>query len=154
MIRDGLASNITSAPAVAAAPGIFPVILNGINYAAGVFLDGKIVGDPLASTVFRKAKPGDVIELFATGLAPSPAGVHPNLTPISGVTVSIGGITVSADFAGLVAAGEFQINFKVPQQLANMPEGNYPIAISVNGVSSPATINADPPGQLVLPIQH
>jgi uncharacterized protein (TIGR03437 family) len=154
VIRDGLASNIMSAPAVAAAPGIFPVILNGTNYAAGVFPDGKIVGDPTSSPAFRKAKPGDVIELFATGLAPSPAGVQPNLTPITGVTVTIGSLTVSADFAGLVAAGEFQINFKMPQQFANMPEGNYPITISVNGVSSPSTINSDPAGQLVLPIQH
>lgn len=150
----GLASNITSAPAVAAAPGIFPVILNGISYAAGVFLDGKIVGDPLASPAFRKAKPGDAIELFATGLALSPAGVQPVPARVSGVTVTIGGITVPADFAGLVAAGEFQINFKVPEQFTTMPEANYPITISVNGVSSPSTINSDPAAQLVIPIQH
>ena len=154
MIRDGLVSNTLSAPAAASAPGIFPIVLNGTIYAAGVFLDGKIAGDPSASSAFRKAKPGDVIEVFATGLAPSLAGVQPNLTPITGVTVTIGSLTVSADFAGLVAVGEFQINFKVPQQFANMPEGNYPITISVNGVSSPSTINSDPAGQLVLPIQH
>jgi uncharacterized protein (TIGR03437 family) len=59
-----------------------------------------------------------------------------------------------SSFAGLVAVGQFQINFTVPRQFANVPEGNYPITISVNGVSSPSTINSDPPGQLALSIQH
>jgi uncharacterized protein (TIGR03437 family) len=154
VVRDGLVSNTMSAPAVSSAPGIFPVNLNGTNYAAGVFLDGKVAGDPSASTAFRKAKPGDVIELFATGLVPSPAGVQPSPAPVSGVTVTVGGITVTADFAGLVAVGEFQINFKVPAQFTTMPEANYPITISVNGVSSPSTSNSDPPAQLVIPIQH
>jgi uncharacterized protein (TIGR03437 family) len=61
-----------------------------------------------------------VIQLYATGLAPSPAGqivgVQP---PLSGITVTI--VTVPADWAGLVTAGEFQINFTVPQQFATMP---------------------------------
>jgi hypothetical protein len=35
---------------------------------------------------------------------------------ISGVTVTIGDIAISADFPDLVAAGEFQINFKVLQR--------------------------------------
>ena len=150
VVRDGLVSNTVSAPAVSSAPGIFPIILNGINYAAGVFPDGKIAGDPSVSSAFRKAKPGDVVQLFTTGLAPSTAGIKPSLTPITGVTVTIGGITVQADFAGLVDVGEFQINFKVPQ----LADGTYPITVTINGVSSPATINSDPPGPVVLPIQH
>jgi uncharacterized protein (TIGR03437 family) len=150
VVRDGLLSNTISAPAVSSAPGIFPIVLNGTNYAAGVFLDGRIAGDPSVSSAFRKAKPGDVIQLFATGLAPSPAGIEPSLTPITGVSITIGGIAIPADFAALVAVGEFQINFKVPQ----LADGSYPITISINGVSSPSTINSDPPGPLVLPIQH
>jgi uncharacterized protein (TIGR03437 family) len=152
--RDGVASNTVSAQASASAPGIFPAIVNGTNYPAGVFPDGKLTGDSSASSAFRKAKPGDIIALFATGLAPSPAGTTVSLSPLSGVTVTIGTVTVPADFAGLVAVGEFQINFKVPQQFASLPEGNYPIAISINGVSSPATIQSDPPGPMVLPVQH
>jgi uncharacterized protein (TIGR03437 family) len=154
VIRDGIASSTMTAQAVSSAPGIFPIILGGTNYAAGVFLDGKIVGDPAASSGFRKAKPGDTIELFATGLAPSAAGTAVSLSPLNGVTVTIGSTTVTADFAGLVAAGEFQINFKVPQEFAGMPEANYPITITVNRVSSPSTIDSNPPGAVVLPIQH
>jgi uncharacterized protein (TIGR03437 family) len=74
--------------------------------------------------------------------------------PISGVTVTLGNIVIPADAAGLVTVGEFQINFTVPQQFANLPAGNYPLTIAINGVSSPANINSNPPGPLVIPIQH
>ncbi len=151
--RDGLVSNAMSAPAVSSAPGIFPVIVNGTNYAAGVFTDGTLVGDPSVSSSFRNAKPGDAISLFATGLAPSAAGTAVSVTPLSGATVTIGSVTVNASFAGLVAVGEFQINFTVPQQFASMPAGNYPITISINGVSSPSMINSVPPAPVVLPIR-
>jgi uncharacterized protein (TIGR03437 family) len=50
--------------------------------------------------------------------------------------------------------GEFQINFTVPQQFATLPEGNYPLTIAVNGVSSPTNINSNPPAPLVIPVQH
>jgi uncharacterized protein (TIGR03437 family) len=154
VVVNGQASNTVTGAAATNAPGIFPIILNGTNYAAGVFLDGKIAGDPSIGPGFRNAKPGDVVALFATGLVPTPAGVLPTLVAVSGVTVTIGDITVPADFAGLVAVGEFQINFTVPQQFANRAAGNYPISIQVNGVSSPVTIASNPPGQLVFPIQH
>ena len=128
--------------------------MNGTNYAAAVFTDGKIAGDPSVSSAFRNAKPGDAISLFATGLAPSPAGTAVSTKQITGVTVTVGGIAINADFAGLVAVGEFQINFTLPQPFANMPAGNYPITISINGVSSPSTINSVPQAPVVLPIQH
>jgi uncharacterized protein (TIGR03437 family) len=154
VINNGTVSNTESATAATNSPGIFPVIVNGINYPAGVFLDGDFVGDPSISSSFRNAVPGDVIQLYATGLVPTSAGVLPVETGVSGVTVTIGTVTVPADFAGLVAVGEFQINFTVSQQFASLPAGSYPISISVNGVSSPTTIDSNPPGQLVIPITH
>jgi uncharacterized protein (TIGR03437 family) len=51
----------------------------GSRNPAGVFPDGKYVGDPAVNAAFRKAKPGDVIQLYATGLASTPAGVLPTL---------------------------------------------------------------------------
>ena len=151
---NGVGSDIASVPAVTSSPAIFPVIENGVDYAGGVFLDGKRVGDPSVGPAFRNAKPGDVIQLFATGLAPTPAGVLPTPQTVSGVTVTIGSVIVPADYAGLVAVGEFQVNFTVPQQFASQPAGSYPISLQVDGVSSPLTIDSNPPGQLVLPIQH
>ena len=151
--RDGIASNTLSAAAVASAPGIFPVILGGTNYAAAVFLDGKIAADPSNGPAFRNAVPGDIVQLFATGLAPSPAGATVATTLLSGATVTIGGVTVPAT-AALVSAGEFQINFTVPPQFASMPGGTYPISVSINGVQSPTEISSSPPGPVVIPIQH
>lgn len=150
VINNGQASNAITAAAATSAPGIFPVVVNGTNYPAGVFLDGRYVGDPAVSPVFRNAKPGDVIQLFATGLVASPAGMLTMLQPVSGVTVTIGTTTIPASFAGLVAAGEFQINFTVP----SLADGVYPISIAVNGVSSPQQIGSNPPAGLVIPIQH
>jgi uncharacterized protein (TIGR03437 family) len=97
------------------------------------------------------------VELYATGLAPSPAGTVVSPTLLSGVTVTvtIGSVTIPASAVALTQfAGEFQINFTVPQDFASLPPGLYPISISVNGVSSPASINSSPPGPVVIPIQH
>jgi uncharacterized protein (TIGR03437 family) len=150
VFTNGLASNIVTGAAANSAPGIFPLIVNGTNYAIGVFLDGKIAGDPSIGPGFRKAKPGENVQLFVTGLVSTPAGVRITPQGVNGVTVTVGTTTVGASSAGLTAVGEFYINFNV----ANLPDGTYPITITVNGVSSPATINSSPPGQLVLPIQR
>ena len=45
VIANGVASNSVTAAAATNSPGIFPVILGGTNYAAAVFLDGKIAAD-------------------------------------------------------------------------------------------------------------
>jgi uncharacterized protein (TIGR03437 family) len=150
---NGVGSNRVTAGAASNAPGIVPIIVNGVNYAGGVFLDGKYVGDPSIGSSFRKAKPGDAIQLYATGLVVSPAGVRVSFQPVSGVTVTIGNITVPADAAGLVGPGEFQVNFTVPPQFANLPEANYPITIAAAGVASPAAINTVPAAPIVVPIQ-
>jgi uncharacterized protein (TIGR03437 family) len=150
----GAQSNTVTSTAVASAPGIFPISVNGVNYIAGVFLDGEIAGDPSVGPAFRNAQPGDLVQLYATGLTAAPAGVLVNLQSVGDVNVTIGSVTVPALAADLVAAGEFQVNFQVPQAFAGMPEGNYPVTISVNGVSSPAIINSSPPGPVVMPIRH
>ena len=154
VIANGVASNSVTAAAATNSPGIFPIILGSKNYATVVFLDGMIAADPSNGPAFRNAVPGDTVQLFATGLVPSPAGTVVSTSLLSGVTVTIGTVTIPASGAALVAVGEFQINFTVPQSFASMPPGVYPISISINGVTSPATINSSPPGPLVIPIQH
>jgi uncharacterized protein (TIGR03437 family) len=150
VVNNGVASNAVTAASSSSSPGIFPIILSGTNYAAAVFsADGLIAADPSNGPGFRNAKPGEFVQIYATGLVPTPGGVLPSSQTVSGVTVTIGNVTVPASYAGLVAAGEFQINFTVPSLAA----GNYPISIQVNGVSSPATIDSNPPAQVVLPVQ-
>lgn len=148
--RSGVESNATTGTAAASSPGIFPLIFGGKNFPAGRFTDGRFTGDPATGgSAYRKAVAGESIELYATGLQVVPAGSLVTNTPISGVTVTIGTTVVPADFAGLVGVGLFQINFKVP----SLPAGEYPMTISVGGVSSPATINSEPPAAILLPIQ-
>jgi uncharacterized protein (TIGR03437 family) len=155
VIVNGVVSNTVTAAAATNSPGIFPITLGGTNYAAAVFYsDGKIAADPSYGAAFRNAVPGDFVELFATGLAPSPAGTPVSTTLLSGVTVTIGSVTIPASAAALVTVGEFQINFTVPQDFASLPPGLYPISISINGVTSPASINSSSPGPVVIPIQH
>lgn len=153
VINNGITSNPLTAGASSSAPGIFPVEENGVNYPAGVFLDGHYVGDPAGNSAFRNAKPGDVIQLYATGLVATPAGVVTTPQTINGVTVTIGTTVIPADSVTLVAVGEFQINFTVPQSFASQPAGAYPISIQVAGVSSPGSINTFPAGPLMIPIQ-
>jgi len=148
VINNGAASNTVTGAAASVSPGIFPIIVNGTNYPAAVFVDGKLAGDPSIGSAFRKATPGEAVQLYATGLAITPAGVLPGSQGVDGVTVTVGSATVNANFAGLVAVGEFQINFKVPSLAA----GSYPISMTVGGVSSPATIDSNPPGPIMLPI--
>jgi uncharacterized protein (TIGR03437 family) len=155
VINNGAASNTLTASSASSSPGLFPNTLNGVNYPAAVFaLSGGYPGDPSVNPVYRSATPGNFIELYATGLTAEPGGVIPSAVGINGVTVTIGTITVPAEYAGQSAyVGEFQINFTVPPQFANMPAGNYPISIALNGVSSPTTINSSPPGLIVLPVK-
>ncbi|HTA67337.1 MAG TPA: IPT/TIG domain-containing protein [Bryobacteraceae bacterium] len=155
VISNGTASNTLTAPSAASAPGLFPNTVNGVNYPAAVFPDGSYVGDPNISSVYRSAKPGDAIELYATGVVAEPGGVLPTAQGIPGVAVTVGTVTVPADFAAQTPyVGEFQINFTLSEQFASKAAGNYPISITVNGVSSPITINSIPPGPLVLPVTH
>jgi uncharacterized protein (TIGR03437 family) len=150
VIDNGVPSNAVTGPAANVSPGIFPIIVNGTNYPAAVFTDGKLAGDPSNGSTFRNAKPGEAVQLYATGLAVTPAGVLSKSQSVNGVTVTIGNAPpIQPTFVGLVAVGEFQVNFNVP----NMPAGSYPISITVNGVSSPGSINSSPPGPIVLPIQ-
>ena len=98
----------------------------------------------------RAAKPGDVIELFATGLEAEPAGMIPTATAIQGVTVTLGTTVIPASYAGqTVYAGEFQINFTVP----NLAAGAYAVSIHLNNASSRETVNTTPPLPLTIPIQ-
>jgi uncharacterized protein (TIGR03437 family) len=146
VIRGGAGSNTVTANAVANSPGLFTYPLGGKTYPSALF-NGTytIVGDPALYNQAAKAKSGDIIQLYATGLGSSPAGniISSPITFSSPVTVGVGSSTVNASFAGLVGVGLFQINFTVPAGLA---DGEYPLTIKVNGVSSQSGV--------ILPVTH
>ena len=134
VLRNNSASNVATTTAAAVSPGIFSYSLDGINYfPAAVFSDGTYLGDPAQFTGARKAKAGDKVVLFANSLALSPAGVVSVSATTHPVTVTIGSLSFPADFSGLVAPGEFQINITVP----SLPtSGDLPITIQVDGQPS------------------
>ena len=139
VMLNGMGSNVVTTTAVQVAPAIFPYSLDGGQtfYASGVFADGTYLGNPALFPGARQAKAGDKVSLFANSLAPSPAGVVNVSATTDPVTVTIDGVTFPADFSGLVAPGEFQINITVPKLPAT---GNFPVTIQIDGKSSQAGV--------------
>jgi uncharacterized protein (TIGR03437 family) len=107
-------------------------------FAAAEHLSGNVIGDPtIAGGGVERAHPGEVIELYANGLAASPAGSV--LAPISftaPVTITVGNYLLPVIAAALVAPGQYQINVQLP---GNMPPGTYPLTMTVpNGSTATA----------------
>lgn len=140
VFKNGVGSNTVTANAVAHAPALFTYTVDGKTfYPAAVFPNGTIVGDPaVAGNQVAKAHPNDVIELYSTGLGPSPAGVIVQTTGFSDpvtATLTLGSTSVQASVQGtfLVAPGEFQTNIAIPSGLA---PGNYSLVLSTDGGST------------------
>jgi len=90
---------------------------------------------------FTPAAPGEIILLFCDGLglptSPLTAGsaAQSGDLPTPWPIVTIGGVSASVRFAGLISPGLYQLNVVVPSSAAN--GDNQVVAIS-GGVSSPA----------------
>ncbi len=145
VVRNNVASNTVTATAAATAPGLFPYTIDGKTfYPAAVFLDSVLVGDPAVLASTRKAKAGDVVLLFATGMGVSPAGVLVDPAGFApGVKVLIDSVPATVSSTFLVAPGEWQINIVIPSGLS---DGNHQIIVQTGGVSSQSGV--------VIPITH
>uniref|UniRef100_Q02A09 Fibronectin, type III domain protein n=1 Tax=Solibacter usitatus (strain Ellin6076) TaxID=234267 RepID=Q02A09_SOLUE len=143
--RDGVNSNTSAASAVAAAPGLFTYSLGGKTYPSALY-NGTytIVGDPALYGAALKAKTGDIIQLYATGLGSSPAGniIQSPISFSSPVTATLGTTNVSVLGTALVAVGEFQINIQIPP----MADGEYQLLLKVNGVATQTGV--------IIPVGH
>jgi uncharacterized protein (TIGR03437 family) len=110
------------------------------DYGGGSY---DLVG-PLGQFSFqtRPVKAGETLALYGVGLGPT----HPSVPaggPFSGaaptvnpVTVTIGGISAQVQFAGVVAAGVYQINVVVPAA----PSGDQPVQLAVGGSKAPLAL--------------
>jgi uncharacterized protein (TIGR03437 family) len=96
----------------------------------------------------RPATPGQEIALYGTGFGPTTPRVRsgvivarpaPLATPF---TVTVGGMRATATFGGIIGAGLYQFNIRVP----DLPNGDHALVIEIGGQSSPATV--------VLPVQR
>jgi uncharacterized protein (TIGR03437 family) len=74
VFRLGLGSNILSVPVAQLQPSLYFYQVNSKDYAAALFQDYSLMGDPALVPGTHKAKPGDIIQLYASGLGPSPSG--------------------------------------------------------------------------------
>lgn len=130
------ASNSFSVGVTQSSPGLFTYQLGSRLFPAAVYNGTSIlVGDPAAAgSSVRKARPGDIVQLYATGIEPSPAGavLSVPLAVQSQIAVTIGPQGATVLGAALVFPGEFQINIVVP----NVPDGDNPLKISVGSQSS------------------
>ena len=127
------------------APGVFTFGPGGNKYAAAVVLNNDGTYDYLgpaglfgSATTTRPARPGDVLELYATGLGATNPSVPPGTlfsgaAPLVGsATVMIGGASAQPIWAGLVEPGLYQLNVTVP----NVPTGDQPLLVEVDGATS------------------
>ena len=132
----GEASTPAAVTLASVAPGIFAASSDGKGAGAVTHVDGSAV------TTQNPAHAGELVILYATGLgqvAPAvatgalPAGASNTVAP---VTLSIGGISVIPDFAGLAGCcvGLNQINVRVP---AGVSSGNaVSVVLTIGGQSS------------------
>jgi len=115
-----------------------------------------------ASVCGQPANPGDVLQVFCTGLGKATPQGDPGLpslptgsiAPVSGdpvystvdmLSVTIGGIPAEVLFSGLAPgyAGIYQVDFRVPQGAP--PGDEVPISVTaLNGLSDSATIAIGP----------
>jgi uncharacterized protein (TIGR03437 family) len=125
---------------------------NGANPIAAVDLGGVLIGEPnlIPGGQFAPAEPGEFISLYGTGFGRTDPAVEAGAIPQNVVadglsrvvglaTLTIGGIALAPEdllYVGLApcCAGLNQVVAKVP---ASAPDGNLPVVLTINGVSSP-----------------
>jgi uncharacterized protein (TIGR03437 family) len=137
-VTSPLGTATATAQMQAFSPGLFT--FDG-KYLAAQHADYSFVGKPglISGVTTTPAQPGEVVILWGTGLGPSnpttPAGeLVTQAEPLANqVTVSIGGVQVNAQWAGISGAGLWQINVQVPSSL---PDGDALVVAQVGGVQT------------------
>ena len=129
----------------AVSPGIFTFTGNGIGAGAFTHADGSPVLPE------NPAHPGEVVILYATGLGqvspPVATGALPSgeSRTVAATTVTIDGVSVTPDFAGLAGCcvGLNQVNVRIPENTRTA--NDIPVVLSIGGrQSNPVTIAVQP----------
>jgi uncharacterized protein (TIGR03437 family) len=140
VVTDDLSGNTVVVPLAPFSPGLYRA--GGSQGAILINGTGRLAAPANIGLPARRGV--DFVCIFATGLGPvanqpasgAPAPSSPLAKTTAAVTVSIGGVSLVADFAGLAPgfAGLYQVNVLVP---ANAPVGDaVPVVIGVGGLSS------------------
>ena len=141
IINNGQTSNVVNVPVVSVSPGVIAYSSNYTTYYPSAELAGTttIIGDPSVVQGVQEAKPGNQIQLYVTGLAPTTAGTVIN-SPIvfsTPITVNLGSTNLTPSYVGQIGPGYYQVNFMVP---SSMSSGNYPFSISIGGKNSQSNV--------------
>lgn len=144
----------TATSTVTLAPAGPAFLLIDSTHATGIILtpDGKgtqaggiydLLGPSSKGAGFRAAKKGEDVAIYAVGLGPTNPAVQAGRI-FSGAaatstkpTVTLGGVSVTVDFAGIVGAGLYQLNFRIPQ---NAGIGEQALVVTVGGATTQAGI--------------
>lgn len=131
---NGVASPAVNATVVAAAPGIFQfgdkrAVVQNEDYSVNTDVNGAKAESYVVAYLTGAGAALD--NPVATGAA---AGSNPLSKSKTLVTASVNGVNVPVAFAGLTPSfvGLMQVNLKMP----NLPAGNYPLVISLDGSNS------------------
>ena len=126
-------------------PGFF--LYDG-KYLAATHADAKAIGKPglfpSAPSLTTPAKPGEVVILYGTGFGVTDpvmsAGqlVDKLANLVSPPQITVGGVSASVKFAGLIPgfAGLFQFNVELPATLA---DGDHKVTAQIGSVFAPDT---------------
>lgn len=140
--NNGTISATFMVQAQAETPSFF--VFNGGPYIAATHVNGNYIGPTsLYPGLTTPAQPNETIVIYANGFGPTSSPVMSGsvsqlgtLSPLPVIT--IGGVSATVAFAGLVAPGEFQFNVVVPSSLAN---GDQPVTAMHNGLKTqPGTL--------------
>lgn len=127
-------------PLLYSAPAFFMYEPAGRKYIAAQHADLSMLGPPglYPGVKSTPAKPGEIVVLYGTGFGwtwpAAPAGqlvtTPVPLSNLSRLKVWMGGVEAEVQWAGLVMAGLWQINVKVPE---NLPDGDAPVVAEIEG---------------------
>ena len=137
--NNGAATGAFTAQAQPLSPSFF--VFNGGPYAAATHVNGTFLGPAsLYAGVTTPAQPGETVVLYGNGFGPTSTPVVSGSTAQTGSlspppVIKIGGIAAAVQFAGLVAAGQYQFNVVVPSNLAN---GDQSITATYGGQTTQA----------------
>jgi uncharacterized protein (TIGR03437 family) len=125
------------------APAFFVFDPEDRRYVSAVHTDGVLVGKPNlfgSGAATRLAAPGDRVLLFGTGFGPTepmvPAdeillGAAPLVNPRA-LSIRIGGVPATVEFAGLSGSGLYQFNVIIPNTFG----GDQSVVADIGGLSS------------------
>jgi trimeric autotransporter adhesin len=127
-----------------ASPGWFTYAAQGKTYVAALTIPDNLLAAPVGAVpgaASRPAQAGEYVQLYATGLGATnpqyPAGqvlttAYP-VADLSKIKVTVGGQVAPVAFAGMVSPGLYQVNIRVPDDVAS---GTLPVVLSVGGQAS------------------